>query len=73
MIAPRKLWQSLWPIADAATTFDYRLAATLVGPKLLRCRPDITMEPVYRFLTKMYYTNSHFVFTVSAISCADSL
>jgi hypothetical protein len=30
MIAPRKLWQSLWPIADAATTFDYPLAATLV-------------------------------------------
>jgi hypothetical protein len=36
-----------------------------LGPKLLKCRPNIAMEPVDKFLTKMYHTNSHFVFTVT--------
>jgi hypothetical protein len=36
-----------------------------LGPKWLKCRPDITMEPVDKFLTKMYHTHSQFVFTVT--------
>jgi len=35
------------------------------GPALTARRPDVTMEMVDRFLTKMYRTNADFVFTVS--------
>jgi len=35
------------------------------GPELVRRRPDVTMEMVDRFLTKMYRTNPDFVFTVT--------
>jgi hypothetical protein len=35
------------------------------GPQLTARRPDITMETVDRFLTKMYRTNADFVFTVT--------
>jgi len=35
------------------------------GPALVARRPDITMEMVDRFLTKMYRTNADFVFTVT--------
>lgn len=35
------------------------------GPDLVKRRPDITMETVDRFLTRMYRTNPDFVFTVS--------
>ena len=35
------------------------------GPELVKRRPDITMEMVDRFLTKMYRTNADFVFTVT--------
>jgi pimeloyl-ACP methyl ester carboxylesterase len=35
------------------------------GPALIARRPDITMETVDRFLTKMYRTNPDFVFTVT--------
>ena len=35
------------------------------GPALVERRPDITMEMVDRFLTKMYRTNADFVFTVT--------
>ncbi|HEV7408322.1 MAG TPA: alpha/beta hydrolase, partial [Bradyrhizobium sp.] len=35
------------------------------GPELVKRRPDITMETVDKFLTKMYRTNPDFVFTVS--------
>ena len=35
------------------------------GPELLKRRPDITMETVDKFLTKMYRTNPDFVFTVT--------
>ena len=35
------------------------------GPQLTARRPDVTMETVDRFLTKMYRTNPDFVFTVS--------
>ena len=35
------------------------------GPELVKRRPDITMEQVDRFLTKMYRNNPDFVYTVS--------
>jgi len=35
------------------------------GPELVKRRPDIKMETVDRFLTRMYKTNADFVFTVS--------
>jgi pimeloyl-ACP methyl ester carboxylesterase len=35
------------------------------GPELTKRRPDITMETVDKFLTRMYRTNPDFVFTVS--------
>ena len=35
------------------------------GPDLVKRRPEITMEMVDRFLTKMYRTNPDFVFTVT--------
>jgi pimeloyl-ACP methyl ester carboxylesterase len=35
------------------------------GPELVKRRPEITMEMVDRFLTKMYRTNADFVFTVT--------
>jgi pimeloyl-ACP methyl ester carboxylesterase len=35
------------------------------GPALTKRRPDITMEMVDKFLTKMYRTNPDFVFTVT--------
>src|SRR5207245_3684524 len=35
------------------------------GPELVKHRPDITMEMVDKFLTKMYRTNPDFVFSVT--------
>ena len=35
------------------------------GPELVGRRPDITMEMIDRFLTKMYLSNADFVFTVT--------
>ena len=35
------------------------------GPELVKRRPDITMEMVDQFLTRMYRTNPDFVFTVT--------
>jgi hypothetical protein len=35
------------------------------GPELVKRRPEITMEVVDRFLTRMYRTNADFVFTVT--------
>ena len=35
------------------------------GPELVKRRPDITLEMVDKFLTKMYRTNPDFVFTVT--------
>ena len=35
------------------------------GPELVKPRPDITMDMVEKFLTKMYRTNADFVFTVT--------
>jgi pimeloyl-ACP methyl ester carboxylesterase len=35
------------------------------GPELVNRRPDITMEQIEKFLTRMYRTNPDFVFTVT--------
>jgi pimeloyl-ACP methyl ester carboxylesterase len=35
------------------------------GPELVKRRPEITMDTVDKFLTKMYRTNADFVFTVT--------
>jgi pimeloyl-ACP methyl ester carboxylesterase len=35
------------------------------GPDFIKRRPEITMETVEKFLTKMYRTNTDFVFTVT--------
>jgi pimeloyl-ACP methyl ester carboxylesterase len=35
------------------------------GPELVKRRPDITMDMVDKFLTKMYHTNPDFVYTVT--------
>ena len=35
------------------------------GPELVKRRPDVTMETVEKFLTKMFRTNPDFVFTVT--------
>src|SRR4026209_814021 len=35
------------------------------GPDLVKRRPEITMQTVDRFLTRMYRTNADFVFTVT--------
>jgi pimeloyl-ACP methyl ester carboxylesterase len=35
------------------------------GPELVKRRPDVAMETVDKFLTKMYRTNPDFVFTVT--------
>jgi pimeloyl-ACP methyl ester carboxylesterase len=35
------------------------------GPELIKRRPEITMETVQKFLTRMYRTNADFVFTVT--------
>jgi pimeloyl-ACP methyl ester carboxylesterase len=35
------------------------------GPELVKRRPEITIETVDKFLTKMYRTNADFVFTVT--------
>jgi pimeloyl-ACP methyl ester carboxylesterase len=35
------------------------------GPELIKLRPEITMEMVEKFLTKMYRTNPDFVFTAT--------
>jgi pimeloyl-ACP methyl ester carboxylesterase len=35
------------------------------GPELVKRRPEITMDMVDRFLTRMYRTNPDFVFTVT--------
>jgi pimeloyl-ACP methyl ester carboxylesterase len=35
------------------------------GPELVKRRPEVTMEMVQKFLTKMFRTNADFVFTVT--------
>jgi hypothetical protein len=45
-------------------TLSYDTNMTGWGPELVKRRPDITMEMVQKFLTKMY-GNPDFVFTVT--------
>src|SRR5438876_7025375 len=46
-------------------TLSYDTNMTGWGPELVKRRPDITMEMVEKFLTKMYRTKSDFVYTVT--------
>ena len=46
-------------------TLSYNNGMTGWGPELVKRRPEITMETVDKFLTKMYRTNPDFVFTVT--------
>ena len=46
-------------------TLSYDNNMTGWGPQLVKRRPEITMEMVDKFLTKMYRTNPDFVFTVT--------
>jgi pimeloyl-ACP methyl ester carboxylesterase len=46
-------------------TLSYDTNMTGWGPEFVKRRPEITMEMVDRFLTKMYRTNPDFVFTVT--------
>jgi len=46
-------------------TLLYDGSMTGWGPELVKRRPDITMDMVQRFLTRMYRTDPDFVFTVS--------
>jgi pimeloyl-ACP methyl ester carboxylesterase len=43
----------------------YNTNMTGWGPELIKRRPEITMEMVEKFLTRMYRTNPDFVFTVT--------
>jgi hypothetical protein len=44
-------------------TYDGNMAGW--GPDLVKRRPDITMDTVQKFLTKMYRNNPDFVITVT--------
>jgi pimeloyl-ACP methyl ester carboxylesterase len=46
-------------------TYNYDNNMKVWGPDLVKRRPDITMEMVDKFLTKMYRTNADFVYTVT--------
>src|SRR5256712_3234133 len=46
-------------------TLLYDGSMTGWGPELVKRRPDITMEMVEKYLTKMYRTNADFVLTVT--------
>src|SRR5256712_4392365 len=46
-------------------TFLYDGSMTGWGPELVKRRPEITMEMVEKYLTRMYRTNPDFVFTVT--------
>jgi pimeloyl-ACP methyl ester carboxylesterase len=48
-----------------APTLFYETNMTGWGPELVKRRPEITMETVDKFLTKMYKNNPEFVFTVT--------
>ena len=51
------------PAGDAYLLYDGSMNGW--GPELVKRRPDVTMEMVEKFLTKMYRTNPDFVFTVT--------
>jgi pimeloyl-ACP methyl ester carboxylesterase len=46
-------------------TLLYDGGMTAWGPKLVKRRPDLTMDTVEKFLTKMWRTNADFTFTVT--------
>ena len=46
-------------------TLLYDNSMTGWGPELVKRRPDVTMEMVEKYLTKMYRTNPDFVLTVT--------
>src|SRR5580704_11759210 len=46
-------------------TLIYDGGMTGWGPELVKRRPDVTMQTVEKFLTKMFRTNPDFVFTVT--------
>jgi pimeloyl-ACP methyl ester carboxylesterase len=46
-------------------TYMYDGSMTGWGPDLVKRRPEITMDMVEKYLTKMYRTNADFVFTVT--------
>jgi pimeloyl-ACP methyl ester carboxylesterase len=46
-------------------TLSYNNGMTGWGPELVKRRPEITMETVDKFLTKMFRTNPDFVYTVT--------
>jgi len=46
-------------------TLLYDGSMTGWGPELVKRRPDITMDMVEKYLTRMYRTNPDFVFTVT--------
>ena len=47
------------------TTVLYDGSMTGWGPDLVKRRPEITMDMIEKYLTKMYRTNADFVFTVT--------
>jgi hypothetical protein len=46
-------------------TLFYDNNMTMWGPELVKRRPESTMEMVEKFLTRMYRTNTDFVFTAT--------
>src|SRR6201994_3436882 len=46
-------------------TLSYNNGMTGWGPELVKARPEITMEMVDKFLTKMFRSNPDFVYTVT--------
>jgi pimeloyl-ACP methyl ester carboxylesterase len=46
-------------------TLNYDTNMTGWGPDLVKRRPDVTMEMVEKYLTKMYRSNADFVYTVT--------
>jgi pimeloyl-ACP methyl ester carboxylesterase len=52
-----------WRPEMPTLSYDTNMAGW--GPDLVKRRPDITMDTVQKYLTKMYHTNPDFVFTVT--------
>jgi pimeloyl-ACP methyl ester carboxylesterase len=52
-----------WRPEMPTLSYDTNMAGW--GPQLVKRRPEITLEMVDRFLTRMYRTNADFVFTVT--------
>ena len=46
-------------------TLSYDFSMTGWGPELVKRRPEITMEMVEKYLTRMFRTNPDFVFAVT--------